>query len=310
MQTESNVSMYEYSNYFYFFDIKNYYKRIYQNFDMNFHRHNGIVEIMYINYGEIDVIYTDPNTGMPTTTTISTGEYIVIDSGIEHKISVGDKKSQILNIELIFSKPVPPLDLSVKTLIDNSPDVYHFFSEKKRIFTLSDTSNVGPQITMIIKYLLSGENPENTESKRSLPMDFYIAALISQIAENYIRENYMPNFSGVKYLRTAIKFIAEKYSHPISVKEVAEIAGVSQNYLNKLFNEKFTMSINEYINHVRIFKAKLLLEKTNMSVSDLALQVGYNNKQNFNKNFIKAVGLTPRSYKKYIGAKDNFHWED
>ena len=34
------------------------------------------------------------------------------------------------------------------------------------------------------------------------------------------------------------------------------------------------------------------------------------NKQNFNKNFIKAVGLTPRSYKKYIGAKDNFHWED
>ena len=47
-----------------------------------------------------------------------------------------------------------------------------------------------------------------------------------------------------------------------------------------------------------------------MSVSDLALQVGYNNKQNFNKNFIKAVGLTPRSYKKYIGAKDNFHWED
>ena len=141
-------------------------------------------------------------------------------------------------------------------------------------------------------------------------MDFYIAALISQIAENYIRENYMPNFSGVKYLRIAIKFIAEKYSHSISVKEVAEIAGVSQNYLNKLFNEKFSMSINEYINHVRIFKAKLLLEKTNMSVSDLALQVGYNNKQNFNKNFIKAVGLTPRSYKKYIGAKDNFHWED
>lgn len=99
---------------------------------MKFHRHNGIVEIMYINYGEIDVIYTDPSTGKRRPPQFRREKYIVIDSGIEHKISVGNKKSQILNIELIFSKPVPPLDLSVKTLIDNSPDVYHFFSEKKR----------------------------------------------------------------------------------------------------------------------------------------------------------------------------------
>ena len=111
-------SMYDRAGYFYFFDVIYYYKRIYKNFDMEFHVHDYL-EFMYVNFGEITVIYMESENGPLRTTKVSTGEFVVIDGGVIHKITVGDKETQIFNMELNYSAPVEPLCLSMKTLIDN-----------------------------------------------------------------------------------------------------------------------------------------------------------------------------------------------
>ena len=70
------------------------------------------------------------------------------------------------------------------------------------------------------------------------------------------------------------------------------------------------MTINEYINQFKISKAKMLLEKTSIPISEIAAQVGYNSKQNFDKNFFRHVGMSPRAYKKFITQKADIHWTE
>ena len=89
---------------------------------------------------------------------------------------------------------------------------------------------------------------------------------------------------------------------------IAEQSGVSQNYLNNLFREKFHMTINQYINYYRILKAKILIEKADLSTAKIAAEVGYRNKQNFNKNFLKFTNMTPREYRKLVRSRNYIHW--
>ncbi len=308
MLTDKKPSMYDHGGYFYFFDVINYYKRIYKDFDMLFHSHE-YVEIMYINFGEMDIEYAENEGEKTKVVTVSTGEYAVIDGGIVHKITVREKETQILNVELQYSPPVPPLCLSVKTLIENDKNFKAFFSDRERFFILTDHSNVGRHLIMLIEYLKSIERGV-LESYRSPYVDFSIAALLSQVADNYVQQNELHSFTGIKYLRKATKYISENYSHPISVEKIAEQAGVSQNYLNKLFSDEYAMTVNEYLNHYKIFKAKMLLEKTDIPIAQVAAQVGYNNKQSFNKNFFRFVEMSPRAYKKFINQKNDIHWTE
>lgn len=303
-------SIYDQTGYFYFFDIIHYYKRIYKNFDMEFHAHDYL-EFMYVNFGEMLVTYTETENCPAAKTKVSTGQLVFIDGGIPHKISVPDKETQIFNIELDYYAPIEPLCLSLKTLIDNDRNFKAMMAEKERLMVLDDHYNLGAQLSHLIEYMLSVEDSWNAAgSYRSPYVDFSLAAILSQIAHNYAGQNAVHSYTGIKYLRKATKYIAENYAHGITAEKTAAAAGVSQNYLNRLFSDEFSMTINEYINHFKIFKAKILLEKTNISVSDVAAQVGYNNKQNFDKNFSRHTGMSPRAYKKFTEQKVDVHWTD
>ena len=54
----------------------------------------------------------------------------------------------------------------------------------------------------------------------------------------------------------------------------------------------------------------MLLEKTDIPIAQVAAQVGYNNKQSFNKNFFRFVEMSPRAYKKFINQKNDIHWTE
>lgn len=300
------LSMYDRNGYFYFFEITHYYRRIYKDFDMDFHCHED-VEIMYVNFGEINIIYAESKGAPRRTATVSTGEFVVIDGGIPHKIMVGNMEAQIINMEFCYSAPRQPLCLSVKTLIENDPEFRLFISLRERFFIITDLYNIGRQFSLLIEYLQS-VGTQKAETLRSPYVDYSIAAILSQIASNYVQQNQLHTFTGIKYLRKATKYISENYSHLLTAEKVAENAGVSQNYLNKLFSDEFSMTINEYINHYKITKAKLLLEKTNVPIAQIAAQVGYKNKQSFNKNFFRHVGMTPRAYKKINERRMDVHW--
>ena len=58
--------------------------------------------------------------------------------------------------------------------------------------------------------------------------------------------------------------------------------------------------MNEHINQLRIIEAKKLIERTDIPLSELYRQVGYQTPQNFGKQFQKQAGCTPSAYRKQL----------
>ncbi|NMM64084.1 helix-turn-helix transcriptional regulator [Clostridium sp. P21] len=72
---------------------------------------------------------------------------------------------------------------------------------------------------------------------------------------------------------------------------------ISPNYLSTIFNEKNGMSLKDYINKLRIEKAKVYLEETDMKISDISKKIGYSQLSYFGSIFKKMENCTPNGYR-------------
>jgi len=84
----------------------------------------------------------------------------------------------------------------------------------------------------------------------------------------------------------------------VSRKEIAARLNMNPDYINRLFKHETGMTMKEYTIHKRIQKAQTLLRTTGLTVSEVALNVGYDNFSYFIKLFKKQTGQTPGQYKK------------
>ncbi|MGE5613285.1 MAG: helix-turn-helix domain-containing protein [Bacillota bacterium] len=96
----------------------------------------------------------------------------------------------------------------------------------------------------------------------------------------------------------AKKYIRNNYSKSIKREDVAASVFLAPDYLSKIFKAETGVYIKDYINECRIGKAKELLLKSNASISDIAVQSGYDNFSYFSTVFKKLTGETPFSYRK------------
>lgn len=83
---------------------------------------------------------------------------------------------------------------------------------------------------------------------------------------------------------------------------VADSVGMSPTYLGRLFIKLTSKTISDFINEVRMEKAKVLLTTTNYSVNEIVDQVGFLNSSYFYTNFKKLHGVTPNEYRLNNGS--------
>lgn len=85
----------------------------------------------------------------------------------------------------------------------------------------------------------------------------------------------------------------------ISLDTLARSCGFSKHHISQVINENMKMNFFEYINSLRINEAKELLTrpKEELTIIEIAYQVGYNNKVSFNKAFKNITGVTPTEYR-------------
>lgn len=81
-----------------------------------------------------------------------------------------------------------------------------------------------------------------------------------------------------------------------SLNVVADAICVSHNYLSTVFKEKTGSNFSEYLTEVRIRQAKKLLITTDLSISEIASRVGYQNINYFSMIFKKITGMSPSKY--------------
>lgn len=88
-------------------------------------------------------------------------------------------------------------------------------------------------------------------------------------------------------LECALSYIEKNFRKNITLNEVANYVNFSSTYLSKLFKNNIGINFNKYITKRRIKEATLILENKNISVNDLAFQIGYNEPSYFCKVFKK-----------------------
>lgn len=95
----------------------------------------------------------------------------------------------------------------------------------------------------------------------------------------------------------AKSYIEKNYADPdLSLGKVAGAIHISPNYLSTLFKEKIGQNFSEYLADVRIRQAEKLLVTTDLSVTEIASRVGYQNINYFSMIFKKITNMSPSKY--------------
>lgn len=93
------------------------------------------------------------------------------------------------------------------------------------------------------------------------------------------------------------QYIAAHYSERITIEEMARMLYLSPTYLGRIFKQETGVSFNQYLNLIRINKAKKLIRNRELRLTDISLMVGYEDQSYFTKVFKQFTGVLPKVYR-------------
>ena len=132
--------------------------------------------------------------------------------------------------------------------------------------------------------------------------------VVGSLIETYIRTllDNVPsvNLNSFNPLIENVKsYIEANLEYDINISQTAKIFQYNEQYLGRLFKNKTKMSFSNYVNRQRIERAKLLLQETEDSIINIALNVGFNNVTYFNRLFKKYSKMSPSEFRERFGAR-------
>ena len=96
----------------------------------------------------------------------------------------------------------------------------------------------------------------------------------------------------------AMRMIARYWDQPLSVTELATQLGYSANWFGERFHRETGLTIQGYQAKLRIDHARIMLEESHDSITDIALECGFDDPSYFGRVFKRHTGMTPRAYRK------------
>ncbi len=100
--------------------------------------------------------------------------------------------------------------------------------------------------------------------------------------------------------RRSIEFMHARLSQDISLDELAAEARLSPFHFARMFKQSVGVPPRVYLTRLRMEKACELLELTDRSVTEIALEVGYSSNQTFARVFLKCLRVTPTDYRRAV----------
>ena len=109
---------------------------------------------------------------------------------------------------------------------------------------------------------------------------------------------YVPSDTAFDHdsVRDALAYCMEHYTEPISLESVAKELHLSKYYVSHIFKERTNMSFTRFIGGLRIERARELLEKKDMNITEAAYGAGFSSIRTFNRVFLEQTGMSPREY--------------
>ena len=148
---------------------------------------------------------------------------------------------------------------------------------------------------------------ENANTELSGHSDGYRAMVVSLVQEFIVL--LTRNYKGKKAIRpdfgmdvsSLINYVKHNYRSPMSMAVLTAVSGMSESHVLRVFKQYLGASPFQYINRLRLSTAADALIQTDKSITEIALDLGFNDSNYFTRLFRKHRGLSPREYrKKYL----------
>jgi AraC-like DNA-binding protein/mannose-6-phosphate isomerase-like protein (cupin superfamily) len=145
-------------------------------------------------------------------------------------------------------------------------------------------------------------------SKQALTNGYEASAHAYQFTMNliqYLNETEKESSQWPDSIIVSTMFVKNHYQNDISATDMAEASGLSRYHFTRQFKEIVGETPVQYINKIRIQRARELLQNTKNNLEDISKRVGYSSPNYFNKVFRSIVGMTPGDYRKQHQSKKN-----
>lgn len=124
--------------------------------------------------------------------------------------------------------------------------------------------------------------------------------IMGQLLNNYsVMDNRSNvNVEGINILDDAINFMNNNFRKALQIKDIADHCNMSESYFSHTFKNFMKETPMQYLNQIRVIHSLELLKNSDLTTSNIAINIGFTNVKSFNKEFKKQYGTTPYDYKK------------
>ena len=120
-----------------------------------------------------------------------------------------------------------------------------------------------------------------------------------------VGNHLQPKFEDHNYeiIKKVVEHIWKYYTKRLYVSDLAKIANMNEQYFCRFFKKYLGKTPMAYINTYRLQQAALLLETTDIPITTLCLECGFNNLGHFFDKFKSLYGITPLQFRKGCTTK-------
>ncbi|MCR5103247.1 MAG: AraC family transcriptional regulator [Eubacterium sp.] len=248
------------------------------NYKMVENHYHNYYELYYVRHGRVAFNVKG------TIYTLQSGDFILVPPGNPHYVNY---LSSCVRINIYFRRE----DLAT-LFIDNLETIYERFLSANVIHTPKTYREI---INNIIDRMLAEEGVDDSSSPRM--QELLLSELVISCNRNCIYRSASQITESDDTMINVLQYINLNYHTPITLERLAKMCNLSPSYFSKKFKKTTGSGMKEYLTYIRLKHAANELLSTNHTITDIAINCGFNDSNYFKDAFKNMYKMSPREYR-------------
>ena len=218
------------------------------------------------------------------------------------EMTIGDKKLEMAAGDIAVAFPTVPhsydavsqeaTGLALIFQPDTITEFYHTFRAMQPVQPWIQNADKAPELDVLARTIL-----KLTTQDQATPLKLgYLHLFLSYLF------TCLPVSAGGRNPHSTLTFqvlnyISEHFTEPLTLESTAHALGISRIHLSHIFSQQLHINFRQYINTLRIDRARALLQNPSYSISQIAYLCGYGNQRTFHRAFLAQCGMPPNQFR-------------
>lgn len=191
--------------------------------------------------------------------------------------------------EIQTTEPITVWNLAIVDLPEIAEEL---FGSTTRLITMEEETF--SNVLHLLSCIESEQTQNNGDGVDALCFEALLTLLLRKLSSPVRRGT--PVFNALSYIRM-------NFRERITEQDVAKHVGFTGEHLSRKFKSMIGTGIKEYITVLRVHYSTQLLQTTDLTLSNVAMEAGFGNYSSFYRAFTKQTGVTPNEYRKTLLRK-------